>query len=111
MNNQLSLFSVPEPEINCSGTNVVPDAKTQALLRFLGKSSRDSNGLVEVYSPSRRKSEYFRYMCRRGNRLKHHHIPGGNILDPLAQKRALQIKQMINTNASYLQIVNVIQNF
>ena len=114
---QLTLFSitdsVSEPEVNESRslTNSVSEPKLQSLLRFLGKHDSDSNGSVGVYQPGKRKSKYFRYSIRIGNRIKHHHIPGGNILDPLAQARALRIKQMINASVSYLEIVKTISKF
>ena len=105
--------SVSEPEFNqpCSLTNTVSEPKLQSLLRFLGKHDKYSNGAVGVYQPGKRKSKYFRYSIRIGNRIKHHHIPGGNISTQLAQLRALQIKQMINASATYWQIVDVIKSF
>lgn len=116
MNTQLTLSitdSVSEPKVDrpCSLTNSVSEPKLQSLLRFLGKHDNDSNGVVGVYQPGKRKSKYFRYSIRIGNRIKHHHIRGGNIFNQLAQLRAFEIKEMINASASYPEIVNVIQNF
>lgn len=116
MNTQLTLSitdSVSEPEVNqpCSLTNTVSEPKLQSLLRFLGKHDKYSNGAVGVYQPGKRKSKYFRYSIRIGNRIKHHHIPGGNIFTQLAQLRAMKIQEMINASATYWQIVQAIQNF
>ncbi|BAU65669.1 hypothetical protein STA3757_30580 [Stanieria sp. NIES-3757] len=111
MNTQLTLFSEPEINQPCSLSNSDSEPKLQSLLRFLGKHDNDSNGVVGIYQPGKRKSKYFRYSIRIGNKMKHHHIPGGNILNQLAQLRAREIKEMINSGRTYFEIVNTIQNF
>ena len=101
----LPLFDVEKVSV----TSRVTDAQIKILQRFCGY--RDVVPFVETYSPSRRKTEYYRLSWRDGKRIKHLHIRGGNVYSQLAIKRAEQIRQMCNRNLPLEEIIAAVKSF
>ncbi|NET71770.1 MAG: hypothetical protein F6K62_12800 [Sphaerospermopsis sp. SIO1G2] len=69
---------------------------------------------INIYKPSgkaRGNSKYFRYSYRDGSRIKHIHIPGGNISNPLAKQRAKIIDDAIAQKLPPTEIKSMIRHF
>ena len=90
-------------------TNPVSDAKTQALQRFLGQDI--GKPCITTYSPGKREVKYFRLSYRVRNRIKHKHIPGGNVDSNLAIERVQQIQDLINRGVNIGDILALIESF
>lgn len=72
-----------QPEKSCSGAGVAPEQKSPA---------PEQTHWVETYSPSKRKAySYYRYVWMEGRKLRHRHLPGGNVDSP----RAMQLKERV----------------
>jgi len=68
-----------EPEKTCSG-------------QLLPQACPEQKHWVETYSPSQRKAySYYRYVWREKGKLRHRHLPGGNVDSP----RAMQLKERV----------------
>ena len=116
---QLTLFSVDSYQHQPSrfGVTVVKnDSISTPLQRFELdiESPSSSNGAVTIYysgGTSRGKQKYFRYSWREGSRMKHCHIPGGNIDSISAKKRAALVQCEIEADRSPVEIVAFIKSF
>lgn len=93
-------------------TKPVSDTKTKSLLRFLNSGHQNLKGGIGTYRPSgNRKAQYFRFSYRDGTRVKHRHIPGGNIYSDLALERAKEIQDMADREVSIEDILSAINSF
>ena len=108
-------FTVSEETSDSSSlTNSVSEAKMKALQRFCQVSSPDDNKQcsVNVYqSGGSHYKRYFRLSYRKENKIKHLHIPGGNIYSPLAQYRAKQLREMIDRGAELGELIAAIETY
>lgn len=67
---------------------------------------------IEEYSPSNRKHlNYYRYCYMVGRKIKHVHIPGGNVNTPLVIYRKLDIEDLIAIGESPDNIVQAIKKY
>lgn len=69
---------------------------------------------INIYTPkgqARTKHQYFRYTYRDGSKLKHQHIPGGNITALEAQTRRDEIEALVKAGRSPTEIIKVIRGF
>lgn len=67
---------------------------------------------AKPYSPSNRKDHiYYRYTWMEGRKLRHKHIPGGNIYSPKAQRNLLEVKLAIARHRSPQEIERLIKSF
>jgi hypothetical protein len=72
-----------QPPKSCSGATPAPEQKSPA---------PEQTHWVETYSPSKRKAySYYRYVWMEGRKLRHRHLPGGNVDSP----RAMQLKERV----------------
>jgi hypothetical protein len=77
-------------------------------------SNCTTHGTIQEYESkgsSRSTKKYFRYQWREGNRIHHRHIPGGNISDLLAKKRAALVQCEIDAGKTPSEIVAFIKGF
>ncbi len=107
----LDLGSIAESAIERSLSDVDSEPKIRSLFRFLNRTVENSKGGVGTYSPGGKKAIYFRFSYRDGKRMKHKHIPGGNIYSQLAFKRAREIQGMTEADISTHEILNKINSF
>lgn len=64
---------------------------------------------VETYAPSNcDKYEYYRYVWMEGQKLRHRHIPGGNINSPTSRAARLFVLCAIASGKSPTEIVQLI---
>jgi hypothetical protein len=73
-----------------------------------------THGTIQEYESkgtSRGTKKYFRYQWREGKRIRHRHIPGGNINDLLAKKRAALVQCQIDVGKTPSEIVEFIKSF
>ncbi len=70
----------------------VPELSTEKCLQW-----------IEIYSPSKRKSKYFRY-CWKDTRMHHMHISGGSVTNEIALLRRGEIENAIAHSKSPMQI-------
>lgn len=75
------------------------------------KKFKRGSGIVDVYSPSKKLSSYYRYSYWNGRKTAHKHIKGGAVGNPLVEKRADIIRQMIARSATVFEILNIISAF
>ncbi len=54
---------------------------------------------------------YYRLSYRRRHKMKHLHIPGGNIRSRLAQYRAKKIKELIDRGAELEEVIALVQTY
>lgn len=66
---------------------------------------------VEIYSPSKRNHEYYRYCWKRKGKIKHRHIPGGNIASQISIIRKKIIEKAIKNDSSPIDIEKIINNW
>jgi hypothetical protein len=66
---------------------------------------------VNTYRTGKSTAKYFRYSYHKHGKIHHHHIKGGNILNPLAQKRAEEIKKAIAKNLPPDEIIKIIKSW
>ncbi len=74
----------------------------------------DEPTAINIYTPrgkARADYQYFRYSYRDGSRIRHCHIPGGNIHSALAQSRRDQLEEMVRQGRSPSEIVQMIQSW
>lgn len=68
------------------------------------------NHWIEEYSPSNRKHlSYYRYCYMIRRKIKHLHIPGGNVNTPLVIYRKLDIEDLIAVGETPDKIVEIIK--
>ena len=97
---------VSDPNPECSLTEGVTEQCS--LTESEGVTEHRS---VNIYSPSNRDTEYFRYTYRDGARIRHCHIKGGNINNPLAISRADEVRAACRSGRSCQQIRDLIESF
>ncbi len=66
---------------------------------------------VNIYSPGKRKTKYYRLSYFQDGKIKHLHIPGGNVLAPLAQKRAKILQKLIDSGVELKEIIAVVKTY
>ena len=111
MNEQLSLFDTVSDTNSVSLTKSVSEHKRQAIQRFLDSGKKEHEVCVNRYSPGKRKTEYFRLSYRIGRKVKHLHIPGGNIYSNLAQYRAGELQQLIDRGCELEEAIAMVKMF
>ena len=115
MNEQLSLFpTASESEfvsiaLTASERQIL---KQQAIQRFLDAGDKEHIPHVNPYQVKGTKKRYFRlsYRNERG-KMKHLHIPGGNIYSELAQCRAKKLKAIIDRGCDLDEAIAMVQMF
>lgn len=66
---------------------------------------------VEEYCPSNRKdNHYYRYCYKDRGKIKHRHIPGGNLRSPIAQRKKAAVESAIAAGKSPAEIEKIIKN-
>jgi hypothetical protein len=78
------------------------------------ESKCTSNGVINIYyagGTSRGQKKYYRFSWREKNRMRHCHIPGGNIDSISAKKRAALVQVEIDLGRSPDEIVDFIKSF
>lgn len=110
MKKQLSLFAVSEHE-SISLTNSVSEKQMQAINRFCTHGKSDPVASVNTYSPSRTRQRYYRISYREGRKIKHLHIPGGNVSSSLANYRAAKLNELIERGAELSEILALVKDF
>lgn len=53
--------------------------------------------------------KYFRFSYRDGDRMKHKHIPGGNVDNSVARQRAEAVRQAIARGATIDEVLQLIK--
>ncbi|OCR00237.1 hypothetical protein BCD67_24845 [Oscillatoriales cyanobacterium USR001] len=69
---------------------------------------------VSCYRPggtAKGQHEYFRFSYRDGSRVRHRHIPGGNVSSLIAQSRADRVRKAIVSGSSTSQVLELIRSF
>ena len=71
------------------------------------------SGPIATYRPkgTARGGEYFRFSYRAGGKMKHLHIPGGNIGSVLAQSRAAEVMELAAAGVPSLEICDRIKSW
>ena len=110
MNQQLTIFDAISDKGSASLMNPISDTQTQALQRFLEKG-KDPIVCVNIYSPGRRKTEYYRLSYFQDGKTKHLHIPGGNTRARLAQYRAKELQKLIDRGAQLGEIIAAVETY
>jgi hypothetical protein len=64
-----------------------------------------------TYSPNGVKQKYYRLSYKNGARVKHIHVCGGSVTNPLALYRAGKIRQLINRGADRDEIIALVKSF
>lgn len=111
MNEQLSLFDGVSDTKSASLTDSVSEHKRQAIQRFLDSGKKEHEVCLNKYSPGKRKAEYFRLSYRIGRKVKHLHIPGGNIYSELAQYRVKQLQALIDRGCEPPEAIAMVKMF
>ncbi len=97
---------------NSECTDSVTDSKHSNYV--VTESICTSIGCIEIYctgGTSRCEKKYYRFTWREKNRIKHCHIPGGNIDSVTAKKRAALVQCEIDRSRSPERIVEYIKSF
>ena len=69
-------------------------------------------GTVGTYQPrgsAHGDRRYFRFSYRDGNRMKHKHVPGGNVDNSVARQRAEAVRQAIARGANVEEVLQLIK--
>lgn len=112
MSQQLVLPLVTEKDSEkVSVTNSVTETKIKYLERFCRRDNDPTPHVEEYQSGRRSKQTYFRVSWRDGYRIKHYHIPGGNINSELAVYRAKKIQQMIDRGAELGEVIAAVKTY
>jgi hypothetical protein len=107
----LDTESIPEP-VEFDSVSVQPIAldteSTPEPVKFDSVS-----GPIATYRPkgTARGGEYFRFSYRAGGKMKHLHIPGGNIGSVLAQSRAAEVMELAAAGVPSLEICDRIKSW
>lgn len=70
-----------------------------------------ASGWCETYQPNGRRTQYFRYLWREKGRLKHAHLPGGNVRSPRAQENLALVETAIASGKSPSEIIELIKSW
>ena len=109
------LLPVPEQKLGLHNTQYRCNHKFNVLERVNSDTwelapEQHISQWIEIYSPSNRKYEYYRY-CYRKQKIKRKHIPGGNIQSPIPNARKQIIEQAIKNGLSPREIEQIINNW
>jgi hypothetical protein len=110
---QLCLFETVSDSDRVSLTENVSDAqsaKRKAIERYLGQQ-KENIACVNIYSPGRRSTEYYRLSYRFGRSVRHVHIKGGSTLAELATYRANRLRELIDRGAELAEILAMVATF
>lgn len=91
-----------------------PQTETNPKEKLFCNKPDNPCGVLREYFPRGKAGgnhQYYRFSYREGSKVKHKHIPGGNIESPLAQKRAYEIEAMIKLGYSLKHILETIENY
>lgn len=80
----------------------------------LANHSLTLSGCINIYKAAGKATgdnRYFRYSWRESGRVKHRHIPGGNVRSPLAKSRAAEVERAIATGADSQKVCQLIHSF
>lgn len=106
---ELFAFAEPESELNPSLTDFVSDTEVIVKEQYLTPEVGGAPpGVINEYSPGKRKVAYFRFSYRDGSRVKHKHIRGGNTGSQAGRANADKIRDMIARRESLSEILNAI---
>ena len=108
---QLTIPDIDSESVSISFSD--SDAKTakqQALQRYLD-NGKEPIACVNVYSPGKRNTKYFRLSYRAGKKMKHTHIRGGSTISELAIYRAKKLQSMIDRGAELAEVIAAVQDF
>ena len=83
------------------------DAKTSTHQNF----QKNTQPVVNTYSPGRRNVNYYRLSYRAGTKMKHIHIPGGNADSKLIGFRVRKIQGMIERGITLSKIITLINSY
>ena len=114
MSEQLSLFSTASES---KFVSIAPTAserqilKQQAIQRFLDSGTKENIPHVNAYQVKGTKNRYFRLSYRQRGKMKHLHIPGGNIYSNLAQYRAGELQQLIDRGCELEEAIAMVKMF
>jgi hypothetical protein len=112
MNEQLSLFDPTDSEQNFSSlSNSDSEQKMRAIQRFLNSGKEKTEYSVNTYRPGGKKHFYYRLSYRDGKKMKHLHIPGGNINSDLANYRADKLRTMIARGAELDEVIAAVRTY
>jgi hypothetical protein len=64
-----------------------------------------------TYSPNGVKQKYYRLSYKHEGRVKHLHVCGGSVTNPLAKYRAAKIRDLINRGADRGEIIALVKSF
>ncbi len=101
--------ATPKNDSGATGPPLAPESTSEPSI-----DAPESNGYLETYRPggsARSDRLYYRYCYRDGNRITHIHIPGGNVNNPIAQKRADRVREMIRAGKPPEEILGAIADF
>lgn len=104
-------LSLDIDSVSQSISNSDIDQKRAIIQRYLDRAATEAQCSVNTYQKSRSKKEYFRLSWRNGKRMKHLHIPGGNVNSILAQYRARKLRELIARGAPLAEIIAQVQTF
>lgn len=86
-----------------------PSKESSVSIPQASASSQISQGIYEYLSHG---SKYFRYVANRGHTiLESRHIPGGQVINPTAQARALEVRRWISQGRSPGEIIGLINSW
>lgn len=108
---QLSLFEIENDTLNVSIANNAIEQKIIAIQKYLGHIAKDNDCYINTYYPGKRDTIYFRLSYRQGCKMKHHHIPGGNINSDLAQYRVKRLQEMIDRGAELGEVLAALSTY
>jgi len=96
---------------NSVANRSVSEHKHAAIQRFLDSGEKENDVGINTYSPGRRKAKYYRLSYRQEKKVKHIHIPGGNVHARLAQYRAKKLQEMIDRGAELEEIIAAVDTY
>lgn len=104
-------FEETSNDVSWSISNSDIDQKRAIIQRYLDRAATEAQCSVNEYQKSRSKKKYFRVSWRDGKKMKHLHVPGGNVNAILAQYRARQLREMIDRGAALGEVVAQVQTY
>ena len=116
MTRQLSLFG-DDSAIESKSVSIALTAserqklKQEAIQRFLDTGEKENIPHVNIYHVRGTKNRYYRLSYRSAGKMKHLHIPGGNVLSKLAQYRAKKLNQLIDRGCDLDEAIAMVQYF
>lgn len=116
MSEQLSLFA-DDSAIETESVSIAPTAiekqklKQQAIQRFLDAGEKENIPHVNMYRVRGTRNRYYRLSYRQRGKMKHLHIPGGNIYSRLATLRAEKLQQLIERGCDLDEAIAMVQDF